>query len=103
MHSYSQHQSNSDFQDRYFRFMYAIKSPETQKKVIMVEDGGNQTLMQDVDGDNEDEQPSIYRESNPRKDENYIAASAISQEQQQPLKTPNGSIESETANPSPEE
>lgn len=32
MHSYSKHQSNTDFQNLYFRFMYAIKSPETKKR-----------------------------------------------------------------------
>ena len=31
MHPYSQHQSNSDFQNPYFRFIYAIKSTETKK------------------------------------------------------------------------
>ena len=32
MQSYSQQQSNRDFQNPYFRFMYAIKSPETKKR-----------------------------------------------------------------------
>ena len=32
MLSYSQHQSNQDFQNPYFRFIYAIKSPETKKR-----------------------------------------------------------------------
>jgi hypothetical protein len=32
MQSPSQHQSNHNFQNSYFRFMYAIKSPETKKR-----------------------------------------------------------------------
>jgi integrase len=32
MQSPSQHQSNHNFQNPYFRFMYAIKSPETKKR-----------------------------------------------------------------------
>ncbi len=33
MQPYSQQQSNHDFQNPYFRFMYSIKSPETKKKI----------------------------------------------------------------------